>query len=259
MQNLKLGTVVRFLPLGLVLSVVVAACGGTSTSDGDKNTGGSATATGGTTGASTGGTTSTSTGKAGSTGTTTGKAGSTSTGTGGSTSTGTGGSTGSSGGDFMSGLPEDKPISSLTDAEVMQLCSAVQTYFSDSVKDLSCRVSGLLAAALMQAKTDAEAQAACKSAYDMCAAQPATSTTGNCMKPTGMCTATVGELEACASDDKAVFAQLDSEFPSCDKLKLQDLAGLGNNATQPMEPASCVALDMKCPGTSMPAMGMMTP
>jgi len=247
MKNSNLGTLVRFLPLGLGLSLVVAACGGTDTNSGNKSTGGT-TSTGATT--STGGTTSATAGSSG-------KAGSTSTGHAGGTSTGSGGG---SGGDFMTGLPADKPLSSLTDAEAMQLCSSFEDYFTNSLQDLDCRLSGLLAAAFAQADTDAKAQAACKAAYDMCAAAPAMPTTDMCSKPTGMCTATVGELEACASDDKAVFAQLGMSFPACADLTLKDLMGTpGGDTAPPMEPASCTALDMKCPGGPMPPSAMMMP
>ncbi|HXK17019.1 MAG TPA: hypothetical protein VNG33_04425 [Polyangiaceae bacterium] len=158
----------------------------------------------------------------------------------------------------MTGLPADKPLGTLTDAEAMQICSAVQTYFADSTKDLECRLAGLVAG-LSGADTDAAAQAACQAAYDMCAGAPAMPTTGNCTKPSGTCTATVGELEACANDDKAIFAQLDMEIPSCATLKLTDLMGLGGGLTPPMEPASCVTLDMKCPNSPMPPSDMMMP
>jgi len=103
----------------------------------------------------------------------------------------------------------------------MQLCSSLENYFSTSLKDFDCRLSGTLAAAFSMAKTDAEAQAACKSAYDMCNAAPETSM-DTCTKPTGMCTATVGELEKCANDEGAVFDQLATSFPSCADLTLQD-------------------------------------
>jgi len=240
MKKSKLGAAALCLPLGLGLSLMVVACGGSDTGN-NENKGGSATTTSG------GSATMTSGGTSASMAGTSSAAGNTSTGTGG---------TGNSGGDFMTGLPASTPLSSLTDAQAMQLCSSLENYFSTSLKDFDCRLSGTLAAAFSMAKTDAEAQAACKSAYDMCNAAPETSM-DTCTKPTGMCTATVGELEKCANDEGAVFDQLATSFPSCADLTLQDLMGAGGDVMQPMEPASCTALDMKCPGGPMPP--MMTP
>ena len=91
------------------------------------------------------------------------------------------------------------------------------------MKEFNCSFSGILAAALGGADTDAAARAACKTAYDACIAAPAETTTSDCSKPTGTCTATVGEMEACANDSAKYIGQLSSIFPSCAELTLADL------------------------------------
>ena len=124
------------------------------------------------------------------------------------------------------------------------------------MKDFTCRFSGFLAAALGGADTDAAARAACKAAYDECAAAPA-ETTEKCSKPTGMCTATVGELEACANDSTKAVEQLTNSIPSCAELTLADLmdSGGGDDMT-PEDPASCKTVETKCPDGPTPPSAM---
>lgn len=224
------------LPIGLSLAFGVVGCGG-SDSGGDKTNGGG-----------TGGAASASGGSAGNAGTSSSTAGGTSKAGG----TGTAGSSPGPGGDFDSGLPTDKPIASLTDAELGGLCDKFDDFYAtgkvaDDLQDFSCRFSGLLAAAFANAETDAAARTACKTAYDACAAAPG-ETTSTCGKPTGTCTATVAEVEACANDSAKALAQLVSAFPSCVELTLADLMDSGEEPTTPEDPASCTTLEMKCPG-----------
>jgi len=235
MKKSSLGALAIYLPAGLGLSLMVVACGGSDGGHGQQ-TGGSAMTSGGSGTMASGGA---STSTAG----TSSKAG--------TSSTGNGGSTGNSGGDFMTGLPASTPLGSLTDAQSMQLCSSLENYFGASLKDFDCRLAGLIAAAFSAPDTDAKAQAACKTAYDECTAAPATSM-GTCMKPTGTCTATVGDFEKCMSDEGAIFDQAGASLPACADLTLQDLMSSGGDMTQPMEPASCTALQMACPGAPTP-------
>jgi hypothetical protein len=212
------------LPVGLALAFGVVACGG-SDSGGDKtNTGGtSATASGG--------------------------------------SPSTGGSTGANGA-FDTGLPADKPIASLTDAEFAGLCSKFADFYSngpagDELKDFTCRFGGIFAAVLGGADTDAAARAACKTAYDKCVAAPSQPGVSMCTKPTGMCTATVGEFEACATDSVKAVDQLANAFPSCAELTLADLMDTGGEPTTPTESAACTTLEMKCPDGPKPPSAML--
>jgi hypothetical protein len=229
------------VPIGFSLALGVVACGGSDSSN--ANTGGSA-------GTSNGGSSS-----AGSSAT----AGGTSK-AGGSNTAGSNGSAGSNSGSpggLDTGLPADKPISELTDAELAGLCSKFDEFYTTGsvgmdLNEFSCRFGGIFAAALAGADTDAEAQAACKSTYDACVAAP-TETTEMCSKPTGVCTATVAELEACANDSAKAVQQLTSAFPACAELTVADLTDLGGGGdTAPQDPASCTTFQMKCPGGPTP-------
>ena len=237
------------LPIGLSLALGVVACGGSDAGD-KSNTGGtSATSSGGSSTSTAGGTS-----KAGSTGT----AGSTST----AGSTGTAGSGSGPSGGLDTGLPGDATLSSLTDTQYTDLCKKFDDFYSSGpaaagLKDVTCRLGGFLAAAFAGADTDAAARAACKSAYDSCLTAPAETTTDKCTKPTGTCTATVAELEACSTDSANAVQQLSSTFPSCADLTLADLMGMDSGGdTTSTQPASCTTLSMKCPSAPMPPSGM---
>lgn len=234
----------RCLPLGLSLAFGVVACGG---SDGDGNksssggSGGSATnASGGTSTAGTSASTAGGTSKAG--------------------SSGSAGSASQSGGGLDTGLPGDKPLSSLTDDELAALCDKFDDFYStgkvaDALQDFNCGFAGLFAAAFSGADSDAAVRAACKATYDECAAAPS-ETTSTCNEPSGTCTATVAELEACANDSGKALEQVASAFPSCAELTLTDLMGMGDDTEMLENPVSCAILETKCPGGPKPPLAM---
>jgi hypothetical protein len=234
------------LPLGLGLALGVVACGG-SDSDG-SNTGGSAGAPSG--GSSSAGSSAMAGGPSkGGVGNTAG------------TTSAAGNSSGSPD-DLATGLPANKPLSDLSEAEIAGLCGKFDEFYSSgssagmNLEDFTCRFSGVFAAALSGADTDAAARAACKMTYDACVAAPAETTT-KCGKPTGTCTATVAELEACANDSAKAVAQLTSAFPSCAELTLADLMDLdGGGDAAPQNPASCTTFEMKCPDGPAPPSSM---
>jgi len=196
-----------------------------------------------------------------------GAAGSASPGTGGSgNSGGSGPSAGGSGshaggapatnsGSFSSGLPEDKQLGALTDAEAEALCKRIEGYFADdttvgkNVDEFLCRFTSALTALFAAPETDAALQSSCKSLYASCIASP-TMSSGTCEKPDATCTATVAEYEACMNDQLALLNQLGSAVPSCDQITLSSsstlLSGVGE------APASCQTLEAKCPSAPKP-------
>jgi hypothetical protein len=228
MQMLNFRSVALGMQLAVALSLC-AACGGSSDNDDKGNNG-----NGGTNSMSSGGSSSGSGNKAG------------------SSSGGNG-----SGGDFSTGVPGDKPIGELTDGEAEQLCADIADYvststFAETQREFSCRLSGMLAALFTGAQTDAALQMACKATYDVCKAAPDETTSGECGKPDGSCTATVDELKACMADSVAAFEDLSEQIPSCAELTMESLA-MTPTDMETAEPASCVALEMKCPDAPLPA------
>lgn len=202
------------IPAGLALALSAVACGGSASGGDGSNQGGSPTGGTATAGAAAGV---------------------------------TGGMSGSTGG-LDTGLPGDKPISSLTDAEIARLCGQFDQFASGSVakdgKELECRLTASFSAAFEGADTDAKAQAACKAAYDQCQAEPAEAPE-ECSKPTGMCTATVAEIEACAGDSAKALHQGLSTVPSCAELTLASAEIDLEKLSAP--PASCAIVQAKCP------------
>ena len=154
-----------------------------------------------------------------------------------------------SGGDFTTSVPNDKPLGSLTDAESQQLCEDLSDYlsgssFSADAQEVVCRSSGILAAVFSAPQTDAAARSACKTAYDECKAAPAESNQ-QCDKPDASCMATVDDYKACMADMPAYLDQVKGTFPSCAELTLDDFDAIAGEP--PATPASCAALDTKCP------------
>lgn len=247
MKNRNFVVLRMCLPIGLSVALGVVACGGSDS--GGANTGGSA------------GTSSTSGGSASNGGSSATAGGTSKAGASNTAGSSSAGSNSGSPGDFDTGLPANTPISDLTDAEIAGLCSKFDEFYSTGsvgtdLKEFSCRFSGIFAAALGGADTDAKAQAACKTAYDACVVAP-TETTEECGKPTGMCTATIGEIEACANDSAKALQQLTSSFPSCSELTLADLMDLGGGGdTESQQPASCATVEMKCPDAPTPPSAM---
>jgi hypothetical protein len=237
MKNSKMGVLSVALPLGLGLSLAVVACGGSSDNDGNGNSGGSGATSSGGTKATSGGTNAATAG-------TSSKAG----------STGSGGTTSNSGNG--TDVPGDTPLGDLTDDQFEQLCEDFSERFSGAeYDDTACRLSSVFSAILAQ--TDEQAQQLCKTAYDSCKASPPESTE-SCEKPSAECTATVDEMNACLDDITETFGGLSDALPSCDTLKLTDIAALFTQFGSMMNPASCEAYEEKCPdGPSAPTAGEM--
>lgn len=233
-----------WFPLGL-LALNLAACGGKDDDEGSDS--------------SAGGTSSMAAGGGGGTGTAKGgagpaKGGSPSTATGGSAGAATGG-TGPApgGGELDTGLPDDKLLSSLTDAEVDQFCGDVDEFSVQLLEDLdafACAGQGLAAALESEPANDAAAQAACKTAYDECLANPNPADGGGeaapCTKEDASCTASVGEAEACLNDIVEFLDLSASSLPACASLTLSQLEGL-DNLVEPEQPESCKLMESKCP------------
>jgi hypothetical protein len=225
--------------LGLCLVIGVVACGGDDKSNSSGTSGSSATG-----------------GSSSSTGGGSSKAGDTS--TAGKASTG-----GGSGAELETDLPGEKPVDSLTDDEIAGLCDEWEKLFSegavgDSLKQLSCSIGGVVAGLFSGAKSDAELQAACQAAVDDCVAAPAESSGAEC-KPSGTCTATVAELQACAADSAAALVAAVEQVPGCDALTMDGLSDLGTQPRPGSEnPESCRIAQEKCPdGFKPPRTGEM--
>jgi hypothetical protein len=156
-----------------------------------------------------------------------------------------------------SGLPPDQPGSALTPTDQAALCGSVTDYVDARISAAdwlryACTLEAIGEGA--QAADDTPGRiAACEQSRDACVAA------GNGGEPLvracdddvdwSMCSATVGEIEACFEDALGLFDGLLNDF-TCEILDparaeaLQAKYGDGTDALPP----SCEAVEAKCPG-----------
>ena len=172
--------------------------------------------------------------------------------------------TGGSDSDFNSSVDGSQELGSLSDGDKTKLCNELAAYSNGSAfvgaeTKFSCGVIGLLGTLAATDMTDAGLQAACKAAYDECAATvPAGLDATQCTPPGPTCTATVDEYSACLNDTVALLNSID--IPACNTLtaaNLQDSYAAAAGGQNPTQPASCKTYQAKCPDSSMPGAGAM--
>jgi len=152
-------------------------------------------------------------------------------------------------GDIPTTLPPSKQLHQLTPAEQQTLCDEIATYSDSSgtnaaFEESSCREAGRQAAAAANPQSDADAQAACATAYTQCKSSPATLScdSGPWLSP--VCTATVGEYNVCLSAIDAAIRTATS--PPCDTLTVASLANSAGSSMGSLPP-SCQGYFLKCP------------
>jgi hypothetical protein len=172
---------------------------------------------------------------------------------GGGGTTPTGGQSGSNG-TVSSGIDGSKKVSALTPAENQKLCKAGEQFLAanPAAGAGACKLAAVFLAAFTSPKSDAEAQMMCKQAYDDCVSKPAMI---KCEQQPATCTATVAQVEACWSAAPAWLVSSTATIPSCNTLKLSDLAASSGGGSGPPAPAACMAIgDLDCPGLDITEM-----
>jgi hypothetical protein len=163
---------------------------------------------------------------------------------------------GGDGSTFSSGVDKGSQLGSLSAGDAQKVCTSLnewmQSNFAPDIKEVTCRFTGVTAAALA-GNDKSRQEMLCKSAYDQCMMsssnnpiQPA-----SCEKPPSDCTATVGELESCVNDMVPLLEKVIGAIPTC-----QQLAS-GATATPPTgleEPASCKTFNSKCDDLDLPSL-----
>jgi hypothetical protein len=168
------------------------------------------------------------------------------------------GGAGSGGGQVTTGLPREKALSSLSEAEAISACEQLRMSADNAVsEDDLARYTCTIAAALFSITTGANGmptidRAMCEQMVNSCLAetdeQGESSSSGMCDASfmTGLmgCNATAGELEACLN---ASIDVLRDQLSMVSCTSPVSLAGpdAGMSAS---EPPACASLDMKCPG-----------
>jgi hypothetical protein len=172
-------------------------------------------------------------------------------------------SSGGSGPGSVSSVDSTKTVNSLSDSEAKQYCEDANRYAAAQSNEADAKkvVCGLTAAAIASygAETDAEAQTKCKAQYTECMNKPADTTdtdtdAGTTEDPCADfksrakdCSATVGEVNQCLADRAAAFKTLASKDYCAEAKVASPDAGTSSPLTSYDDPASCKALQAKCP------------
>lgn len=165
----------------------------------------------------------------------------------GGASSGGASSGGTSGATYPSGLPTNKKLSEITDADMVAVCEASKTAPPPLTEAESKKAICALTAqfSTLGATTDAEAQAKCQASLDDCLAKPP-STQDTCgqfkVNPKWKtCQAPVSEYDACYSEQ--IVALKASVTFDCKSVKA------GSVGSSTLSGAACTALEAKCPGS----------
>ncbi len=157
---------------------------------------------------------------------------------------GCGGGDGGSPGKVNYSVDNSKQVGQLTEAEAGVMCEQTMKAMEGAIsKSDTCTLTGLLTAAFAGGD-----KAVCQEAYEECMNKPEEPEDEDDCKLDDEdskltdCTATVGEFEACINDTIAATSEA-YEGLSCDT-DVETLDSMGDN----LEPASCKAIEKKCPG-----------
>lgn len=158
----------------------------------------------------------------------------------------------SSGTSFSSGVDGSKKASELSEADVKAICDAAKKTAEDFAKnneEALCNFSGGLAGVLASAGGGGDPVALCEAAVTECKNAPFTTDTDDCNPKVDGCDVTVAEIETCFNDSLEVTEKAFDAFAgkSCSELTSGSTFETAGNIE---EPASCKAIDEKCPDIS---------
>jgi|GEM_PF-2025684 len=158
------------------------------------------------------------------------------------------------GGGLSSGVDGSKQGDELSNDETAKVCQAIVNYGSTVfTKDDGCKAAGVLAGALSFAlsSSDATIQSACNDGLNNCKKNaPADADPGNSCdvaKADPLCTATVADVEKCATERLDAAASTIDKIPSCGQLSqayFKDPPKEQQPAT--IVSAACENTDSKC-------------
>jgi hypothetical protein len=165
-------------------------------------------------------------------------------------------STSSSGGTTTNttGVDSAKSLSGLSASDIAAICDGLLKQQSASSQKFACGYAAL-AESGFGASTDGEAQDRCKETLSACLATPNESAAdiandvsaceNQLTTDATSCTATVGDLVQCQSDEYAIVDQL-ANRDWCSEAKAGGVdAGIDKSSSS--KPASCNTLSAKCP------------
>ena len=171
----------------------------------------------------------------------------------------TDGSGGGSGPGAVSDVDSSKAVNNLSDSEVKEYCEDGKRYSEAQLagidlKKIGCGISAQLLASY-GAENDADAQAKCRTQFDECMKQPTENTGADAgaqeddcaafKEQVANCNATVGEVNQCVADQTAALKALSAKDFCAEAKAMSNDTPPNTTAFQP--PASCKAIQSKCP------------
>jgi hypothetical protein len=167
---------------------------------------------------------------------------------------GTGGTSGTGGTGATGGLPGNRKLMTLTEAEATQVCNDLGAYQVHNISQRGlCKFAGITSANLVATidptLTDADLQTACNLGVDQCNAYPSDPTTSCPLGEPSTCTPTptVDDLTKCNVDDVAAVNATMAALPACSQITRAWLNANASTAGMVQTPASCTALHAECP------------
>ena len=168
---------------------------------------------------------------------------------------------------------DDKVASGLSEAEAASLCEEVEKKAAAFVDNESSKHQTCLMAGLFTKAFAGDSVEACQEAYDQCmAAEPGEEVggddqpgdevggddqpgddCGSAHEDLEDCDATLGELEACMNDSQAKQQDAADQVKSLTCSSTSEDAEALQGDSEYEEPASCKALEEKCPGMGVGA------
>jgi hypothetical protein len=160
----------------------------------------------------------------------------------------------------VSSVDSSKTVNGLSDSEAKEYCQDASRFSANNLSgaDAKKMVCGFTAAAFgaYGAANDQEAKTKCQEHYNSCLNEPEKndSDAGTESDPcadfktkAANCSATVGEVNQCLSDQAALIKSLASK-DFCGEAKANAADSPTSGGSTPETPASCKALQTKCPG-----------
>ncbi len=141
---------------------------------------------------------------------------------------------------FDTGLPEDKKLSEVTEADAATACAsfdAQSVNFEEDFKNFACFFGGVFTALF----TD-KSPATCEASVEQCLQEEPEEDDQECVFEPTDCEATVGEMEACVNEQFAAIKAFNATFDCAEAL------AEANPEANPLEPGPlCQAVQEKCP------------
>jgi hypothetical protein len=143
---------------------------------------------------------------------------------------------------FTSGVPQEKPMSTLTSADATSYCTSLWD-FVKAHRASECLLDAYDAMDEGGPLDDASARSICQAAYTDCMDEELDVSECVDAYSGSTCVATIGQMTRCQNDFMATVEGYAAKLPGCSSVTV---AGLATLPDEPEAPASCMAIPNNC-------------